>query len=486
MPPPVGPPVRETRALWPEARPADAPEEVPPREIRKGAIGAAVVVVLLAIGLGVFVMHGNKHSGAPAVTYPKTWDARLTVERQFVENERHATFPHPVAVEFVTPDVYTQRVQALATSRNDAIEAFLRLPPGVLRALGVAQGAQDLSQTAQQIDNARGAIYDPATREITVRGTNPDTSTQVQIVRALVMALDGQLYGDETFSNTQVAFGYRAVREGDAQRVVDAYLAALDPAERQNIVDPYAVTSPSISEPARALQRATATLGEQLVVQAQAAGGESSIGGLMKNPPFTQEQVYDPTKYFGEGPKTTTTPKLESGETSTGQGTLGNFVWLVMLGEHAPANATVLASDGWGGDMYVTYQFQNKDCISTNWIGDTPQDVNEMTATLRQWTTAMSPGNAQFTNENNVVTVTACDPGQGASVTTGTAKDAYDYVAFRAAVFAHEVPNMPGTKAWCVAKQTAAAATQQDRANPSVITSSAYTSKLSQFEQACS
>jgi hypothetical protein len=486
LPPPAGPPIRDDSTLWPESRPADAPPETPPTEIRKGAIAAAVVVVLAAIALGFFVIRGNHHSSSNQVAYPSTWDARLAVERQFVQNERHVAFPHPVTVNFVTPDAYTQRVQALATSRTDAIESFLRLPSGVLRALGVAQGTQDLSQTAQQIDNARGAIYDPATHSITVRGTNPDESEQVQIVRALVLALDGQLYGDDTFSNSQAAYGYRAVREGDAQRVVDAYLAALDPAERQSIVDPYAVTSQSFSEPARVLEQATAVLGEQLVVQAQATGGERAIAALFKNAPFTQEQVYDPTKYFGEGAKTAPTPKLESGETSTGQGNLGNLVWLAMLGEHAPADSTVLASDGWGGDTYVTYQFQNKQCISTNWVGDTTQDVNEMTATLRQWTTAMSPGNAQFTNENNVVTVTACDPGQGASVTTGSVKDAYNYVAFRAAVFEHEIPNMPGTKAWCVAKQTAAAATPQDRTNPSVISSPTYATKLSQFEQACS
>src|SRR5262249_21953780 len=157
--------------------------EAPPTPIRKGAVVAAVLVVLAAVALGAYVLRSNKHSGAKAISYPKAWDARLDAERQFVQNERHVTFPHPVAVEFVTPDVYTQRVQSLATSRQDAIEAFLRLPPGVLRALGVAQGAQDLSQTAQIIDDARGAIYDPATRMMTVQGNTPDQSTQVQIVR---------------------------------------------------------------------------------------------------------------------------------------------------------------------------------------------------------------------------------------------------------------------------------------------------------------
>jgi hypothetical protein len=480
-------PVRDTSAnFWPAARPAAAPPEPVTRNIRKGAIGAAFLVVLIAVGLGAYVMHGNKHSGAKAITYPKSWDSRLAVERQFVENERHITFPHPVAVAFVSPSEYTQRVQTLAATRNDAVESFLKLPAGVLRALGVAQGTQDLSQTAIQIDDARGAIYDPTTGSITVSGSNPNQSTQVQIVRALTLALDGQLYGELSFSDPQVAFGYRAVREGDAQHVVDAYLAALDPAERQNIVDPYAVTNPSVSEPARALEHSTAVLGEQLIVQGQAVAGERLIATMLTRPPGSQEQVYDPTKYPTEVAKTAPAPKLESGDSATGHGTLGNLVWLAVLGEHAPVGPTVQATDGWGGDTYVTYQFQNKACITTNWVGDTTQDVNEMTATLRQWTTSMSPGNAQFTTESNVVTVTACDPGEGASVTTGQAKDAYNYVAFRAAVFEQEMSNMPATKAWCVAKQTAAAATPQDRANPSVISSASYASKLSQFEQACS
>jgi hypothetical protein len=410
---------------------------------------------------------------------------------QFVERERQTTFVHPVGIDFVEDGEFARRAHEINVERTDSVHALLSQPAGVLRALGLAQGAPDIRASAEAIDANRRALYSTTSQRIAVRGpasAQLDENTQVQIVRTLVLALDQQRFGLTTkFADDQTAWGYRALREGDAQRVTDAYLAALDPAERNGIQDVYASSVAGVTDVVRALERSAPVFGEQLVDSIVATGGNAALARAFEQPPVSEEQVLVPTAYPKDAPKKVDAPKLQSGETGRGHGTLGAVGFLAVLGERVAPDVTLRAVDGWGGDAYISYQFQNNACIRIDWVGDTSQDANEMSQAAAAWVSAMPAGNSQYTNENHTITLVSCDPGATEPLSTGGLKTTFAYTQLRAAAFEQQLAKkLTPAKAWCVATRVASGATVQDASNPKVLDTPAYASKIVQYTTDCS
>jgi hypothetical protein len=270
--------------------------------------------------------------------------------------------------------------------------------------------------------------------------------------------------------------------------VSDAYLFALDPTERTSIADPYAADVAGATEVVRVLAQAPSVLGEQLVQALLAEGGDATLREAFADPPFSQEHLYDATAFLnGDDPKDVDSPELNPGETEGAHGTLGVLSWLVTLGEHTAPDVALQAANGWGGDSYVRFTAAEQgECIRTNWIGDEGADVDQMQAAAAAWTSAMPAGFAQFNDENGVVTVSACDPGSTAAISTGTAADAFAFVTMRAAVFEQGLQqDKTVDQAWCVAERASSAATLAEARDTELVTSPEYASTLAQFEQEC-
>ncbi len=448
-------------------------------------------IIAAAVGVGAVLLNRKSGPSGPSVSFPATWDNRVSLLVQFVEREHQASFAHPVYIDYVDSGEFARRAHDIDQGRTDAVQTLLTQHAGVLRSLGIAQGKPDLGAAAEAIDANRRALYSTTTQRIAVNGlpkAQLDENTQVQIVRALVLALDQQIYGLTTkFADDQAAWAYFALREGDAQRIADAYVAALDPAERTGIKDPYDTTVAGVTDVVRSLERAAPVLGEQFVDAIVAGGGNKALAGAFATPPVTEEQIMNPTAYPNDGPKTISAPKLESGETGGARGTLGSVGWLVMLGEHVAPDVTVRAVDGWANDAYVSYQFQNGACVRINWIGDNTQDVNEMSQAAAAWVSGMPAGNSQYTNQNNVITVVSCDPGATQPLTTGRSSDALAYVQFRATAFEAQLARkVTPAKAWCIATRVTDGATAADIAKPDVLSTPAYEAKITQYTADCS
>jgi hypothetical protein len=285
----------------------------------------------------------------------------------------------------------------------------------------------------------------------------------------------------------QAAWAYAALREGDGTRVSNAYLDALDPAERAGIEDPFNADVAGATEVVRVLAKAPSVLGEQFVDALLADGGTKALDRAFARPPFGQEHLYDATAFLtGNDPKEVDPPTLQSGESKQATGSLGVLTWLVTLGEHTPPDVAMRAANGWGGDSYVTYEFQKRQCIRASWIGDTPNDVDDVSQALGAWVTAMPPGDSQFNNESGVVTMSSCDPGPNEAISTGKASDAFALVTLRAEAFKRQVAqNVPVDKAWCIADRVASGATVKDAQDPSVLDTPDYATKISQYALDC-
>jgi len=261
----------------------------------------------------------------------------------------------------------------------------------------------------------------------------------------------------------------------------------LSPGERAKVKDPYSASVANVTDVVRAIELAAPTFGEQLV-DAIIAHDPGGLKAAFAAPPTTEEQVFDPTAYLNHnGAVDVPAPKEQAGETVRGRGTFGMLAWMVMLGEHVAPDVTFRAADGWGADAYLSYEFQKNDCMRIAWVGDSTNDANEMSQAAAAWVTAMPPGDAQYTNDNNVITVSTCDPGTGQPLTTGRSKQAFSYFNLRSTAMMYELAkNLTVKKSWCIAQEVAAGATEPEAANTSVLTSPAYVPKLRQYNIDCS
>jgi hypothetical protein len=485
-PPPPAPPRPEPDAFETPLMPSR------PRTRPKGRRWLAILIVAaliaLAAGVGIALSGGGDGSNDTA-KFPSNWDPRVERLARFVEGRKQTTFPNPVYVDFLSDSEYTERARAIVREPG-YVNPVLELPTPVLRALGLVQGDADLVAATRAVQSNRNVLYSTSSQRIAVRGKNLDKNTEVSLVGALTLALDQQVYGlEKSFDSDEAEFAYNAMRDGDAARIVTSYLAALDPAERAGIEDPTAVDFAGVNDVVRSFARAPGIVGEQFVDALLQDGGNPALTRAFSKPPFSAEHLVNATSFInGDDPKPVDPPKLESGESKGREsGTLGALAWLIVLGEHGQPTDALAAVNGWGGDAYVTYEAQNRACIKTNWVGDSRAAVDAMEKALNNFVSAMPPGNAQFSNANGILTLAACDPGAGASITTGTSKDAMALVNFRAEAFKLQLSqDVPVDQAWCVADKVATTAKLSDAQQPAVLQQPEWASKMAQYALDCS
>src|SRR4051794_26256983 len=114
-PPPPSPPSSSPSQAWPPPSapqpwlaPPSWPTQPAPRRRRPAmVVGLALLVVgVLAAGLIVFTRVNGR-----GVAHPDQWDPRVVDIVHFVEMHRGLEFKHPVYVDFLSPDEYSQRAR---------------------------------------------------------------------------------------------------------------------------------------------------------------------------------------------------------------------------------------------------------------------------------------------------------------------------------------------------------------------------------------
>ncbi len=85
--------------------------------------------------------------------YPDEWDPRVADLVQFVQDERGLLFDHPVAIDFLTADQYSDLVAAddqPTASDTKELQQF----EGELRAVGLLSGDVDLAASMGELQDA--------------------------------------------------------------------------------------------------------------------------------------------------------------------------------------------------------------------------------------------------------------------------------------------------------------------------------------------
>src|SRR4051812_21726250 len=317
--------------------PPIAPVPLGPAPKRKSQAPIAIAILVIAvigIGIGGIIIRDRK--GGPA--HPQDWDPRVLDLVSFAEDQRGLDFEHPVFVDFVTAEEYSDRTRTEQSGLSDEDKQQIEDASAQLRALGLADGSLDLFSASNDLaDSGTLAFYDPETERVTVRGTELTVDVKVTLVHELVHVLQDQHFNIKADRFDKLATSgeseaLRAMVEGDAVRIENEFIAGLSDADRAT----YQSANKDSSEGAKtqlkdvpaalqALQAAPYIYGPRLLELIKDKDGDEAINAALETPPSTEEQLVDPRAFFGkDGAKKVDEPALPDGVTeSTDSGDFG-------------------------------------------------------------------------------------------------------------------------------------------------------------------
>ena len=383
-------------------------------------IVAAGLLVLGAVALvtGSFGDDGPDH--------PDEWDPRVADLAAFVEDERGLAFDHPVFVDFLSPDAYTEETtsedEGIADEEREELDRYA----AQLRALGVASGEVDLFTAFNQVsDGGTLAFYDPADQRVRVRGTDMTVGLEVTIVHELTHALQDQrfdlerLYADDVDSGASTAF--RGLAEGDALRIEEAYTAVeLTVEERTAYDEEYAgaladslVATADVPPFLSATFSAPYALGQPFVTMLVGRDGNDRVDEAFESPPETEEHLFDPTSFLAvEGAVEDLELGFDDDDELFDEGPLGATTWFLFLAERIDPKVAFDAALGWNGDHFAAVERDGATCVRAVFAGDTEEDEDAMTAALADWLDVMPGEGAELDEVDGHPVLESCDPGE--------------------------------------------------------------------------
>ena len=182
------------------------------------------------------VLSGDDEGG---VSHPDEWDPRVLELVDFVQDERGLLYEHPVAIDFLTAEEYTDRILEREELTDEDVED-LEQAESELRAMGLVTGDVDLVEALRAVqDEGTLAYYDQDEDRIIIRGTQISPALTVTLVHELTHALQDQHFDldreDESEDGADEDV-FRSLVEGDATRIEDGYVASLSDEERAKYV----------------------------------------------------------------------------------------------------------------------------------------------------------------------------------------------------------------------------------------------------------
>lgn len=380
------------------------------------ALLAAAIVVALLVWWAFIRDTGPDH--------PDAWDPLVVEYVDFVEEARGLEFQHPVHVDWLAEDEFSDEVttdeEDLTAEEREETEQF----EGLFRALGLLPSDLDLFEEVNRTsDSLILAFYNQDDDRVTVNGERPDeidAELAVTIVHELTHVLQDQHFdlartGDFDTDGENAAF--RTVVEGDASRVERAYREQLDEDDAAALTEGEDASLEEIPDdlPSAivAFQLSEYLLGEGFTTLVRKVGGDEAVDDALENPPLSEEQVFNPWTYLdGDDPIEVDIPELDDDEESIADGDFGVITLYVMLAERIDPQTALEAADGWGGDAYVMYEADGTTCVQVAMVGNDDADTDTIHAALDEWS-ANLPGDASSVSlSDGEIHLMSCDPGQ--------------------------------------------------------------------------
>jgi len=404
-------------------------------------ITAVGVVVVLAGGITAVVVRSTEDE------FPSAWDPRVLDLVQFVERERGAVYDHPVPVDFLTAEEYSERTRTDEGALTDEERAEIEQVQGALRALGILPADTDLLDASNDLaDSGTLAYYDPQEERVVVRGTTVTPGLAVTLVHELTHVLQDQVFqlgrydtADEEPTSGEI-YAFDSLVEGDADRIEQLYLEQLDDAVRATIDEENdegleQLEASGIPVALSSLFGSMYGLGDSFVAVMESADGQS-VDGAFANPPISEEQVFDPFAYIdGDGPAEVDSPGTD-GEEAFDERDFGAVSLLIVLAERIDPRQALAAATGWGGDASTIFSRDGHTCFRLNVTGDTSEDTDEIEDALTAWVDAVEGDAASTRRSGDVVFFESCDGKKDQGEGTGGSRDAVGLAVTRSYVAA--------------------------------------------------
>jgi len=365
-----------------------------------------IMAVLAALLMGVWWLTDGRAESPPAPEEVAPVDV-IAKRVEALRGLRFESLPRPVEV---TPE--QARREGLEDLDRSYPEARRRADEQVLKLLGLIDASVDLRDVSASVfSEGVAGYYDPRTKRMrTVRGAATGTKVLAEMVLAheLTHALEDQRYGlglEDQGGSDDAALARLALVEGSASDLMYAYARRHFTAEETLGGVLGSAFAPTGSLPAfLQAQLVFPYTGGAAFVGAlrERAGGRWTLVDLAERtrPPASTEQVMHPEKWVRVEPPVPVRVRageaLGDGWERAAGGVLGEFQTRELLAR-AGGGGSAVAAAGWGGDRYELWRSgAGEGCkapcrpgsaLIMRWVWDTPGDVDEFAAKLRQWVT---------------------------------------------------------------------------------------------------
>jgi hypothetical protein len=378
---------------------------------------AAVVVVVLVVGIGSAVLVTRKGR-----QFPSAWDARIAPIAMQVAQLRGLTFEHPVAVHFLAPADFEKTLAIDQSALDDDARQQIDQAAAEMRAVGLIGGDVDVLDAYDQTQTSGTlAYYDPAKKEIFVRGEALDVAHRVTLAHELTHVLQDQHFdlqhlrqqAAETEQGDPDALD--AIVEGDAVRIQDQYLAQLSDAEKAQYaqqngaeLDRFDAESGSLPEIFKLEMGAPYLYGPYTIRVRVADDGNASVDRALNGRPLSTGMYIQPGEIDPGAP--VSVPALPAGTEPVGpNSTFSAFDLFVMLGARGDAYAALRAADAVVGGGEQTYRQDSKVCVHATVELRPGADHASFMSALNAWAAGMQGATVQDSGE--LVSFSSCDPG---------------------------------------------------------------------------
>lgn len=377
---PVGPP------------PLPAPEPLghEPAEIKTGKV--------IGLGLGLVALTAIVSVGMHWWMSRIVWDEALLPYVAFVEETRGYEFKEGVDVEWtVVSESLTESINDATADYTDqygeaALTDYWDPWAEAYRMLGLYDPAVSLAADTGATSAANSfAYYDPATQLIVLPEGDVDVVVAHTIVHELTHALQhqhgmlGEEYDITDFDSADGASMRRALVEGDAERVAEAWLASMPLAEQDEYwrkVDAEPAELPT-DDFLTASFYAPYALGPPVVNMLLDDKGPS-LDDVLTGPLGSSERLVDP---LGSSPDSTHSHRTFDNPLQGRRihGDLGPVVWFQALAPHIGVEQALTAVRGYDNDAFFAYEDDGSGatCVRYQLWFDNPGDTAEFRAAIR-------------------------------------------------------------------------------------------------------
>jgi hypothetical protein len=408
--------------------------------------------------------------------HPEQWDERVLDYVDFVEDQRGLAFDHPVHVDFVPLDDFTDDVTSDEAVLSDEERAQYDQVAAFYRAFGLVDADLDLLSANNEL-SSEGilAYYDPQSKRIRVRGTEITPGVAVTLVHELTHALQDQHFDLERLDGIEdiaEATAFRAVIEGDAVRVEQAYVGTLEPDalaayedEIQGEVDDVlAVDAPDFLA---TLLSAPYSVGPAFLEALVGVDGEGALDEALLTPPVNDEQLIDPRAFLAaDEPRSVDSPVDRFADSVIDSGTLGPLFWYLVLAEQLEPTQALDAVEGWAGDVYVTQELAGVVCVDARVVMDDADQAARFASAFLTWSERFEDGDVEVERDDREVDLTSCDPGDADPVGRSSTTIALPVVRLYLFAGAAAAVGDDQDAAWCIADRVTDQLTLDDLENP--------------------